>query len=194
MTNNKNKIIHTIQTYLITRRLINRVKNDFILSLKKNINYFLIPNRSLTYTMLHNLLSTEYNQTSLIELVAYENIIFEKFSVNQLEKQMTSFNKNLFFISIYIYFLNKSELFIFDLTSSTQSLSTYKNKFKQNLNSGESLFFNLNWLEREMAELLGMVYRFKNDIRNLLLMYGDIIMPLLKAFPSVGFIEFIYSL
>jgi NADH:ubiquinone oxidoreductase subunit C len=107
---------------------------------------------------------------------------------------MTSFNKNLFFISIYIYFLNKSELFIFDLTSSTQSLSTYKNKFKQNLNSGESLFFNLNWLEREMAELLGMVYRFKNDIRNLLLMYGDIIMPLLKAFPSVGFIEFIYSL
>ena len=58
----------------------------------------------------------------------------------------------------------------------------------------ETLYNNANWIERELSEMFGVLFKFKNDIRNLLLMYGDIINPMLRLFPTTGIVEYIYSL
>jgi NADH:ubiquinone oxidoreductase subunit C len=56
------------------------------------------------------------------------------------------------------------------------------------------LFANANWLEREIAELNGVQFFFKKDLRNLMLQYGDVSTPFKKSFPSVGFRETVYDL
>nr|YP_010725842.1 NADH dehydrogenase subunit 9 [Bakuella subtropica]WDY80887.1 NADH dehydrogenase subunit 9 [Bakuella subtropica] len=54
-------------------------------------------------------------------------------------------------------------------------------------------FSNLNWLERELAEMQDVRFLGKNDTRNLMLPYGDKTTPLLKKLPSVGTYELAYD-
>lgn len=63
-----------------------------------------------------------------------------------------------------------------------------------NINTITELFANSNWLEREIAELNGVQFFFKKDLRNLMLQYGDVSTPFKKAFPSIGFRETVYDL
>ena len=60
--------------------------------------------------------------------------------------------------------------------------------------SVENLYFNFWWLEREVAEMHGIVFLFKYDTRNLLLEYFNIFKPLKKQFPSFGLIEVYFNL
>lgn len=55
------------------------------------------------------------------------------------------------------------------------------------------LFPNASWLEREIAELHGILFELKRDIRNLMLQYGDNSTPFQKHFPSVGLQELFYD-
>ena len=55
------------------------------------------------------------------------------------------------------------------------------------------LFSNSSWLEREVAELHGVQFSFKKDLRNLMLQYGDTSNPFRKSFPSIGFRETTYD-
>lgn len=55
------------------------------------------------------------------------------------------------------------------------------------------IFVNANWLEREIAELHGIFFSHKKDLRNLLLPYGDTSSPMLKSYPSIGTREIFYD-
>jgi NADH:ubiquinone oxidoreductase subunit C len=48
-------------------------------------------------------------------------------------------------------------------------------------------------LEREIAELHGIFFTGKKDLRNLMLQYGDTSAPLQKSFPSIGIREIYYD-
>jgi NADH-quinone oxidoreductase subunit C len=79
----------------------------------------------------------------------------------------------------------------------TQNYSTLvKSKFLQkndSLDSIAELFPAANWLEREIAELHGISFFGKKDLRNLMLQYGDSTAPFQKSFPSIGVREMFYS-
>lgn len=61
------------------------------------------------------------------------------------------------------------------------------------LKSVANLFANAAWLEREVAEMSGISFSGKADLRNLLLPYGDVTGPMRKSFPSTGFREVYYD-
>ena len=61
------------------------------------------------------------------------------------------------------------------------------------LASVSELFPNASWLEREVAELHGLVFMGKKDTRNLMLQYGDTTLPFLKQTPSIGYKEVFYD-
>jgi NADH:ubiquinone oxidoreductase subunit C len=48
-------------------------------------------------------------------------------------------------------------------------------------------------LERENAELHGVLFLGKKDLRNLMLQYGDNTTPFQKSFPSIGLKEMYYN-
>jgi len=45
-----------------------------------------------------------------------------------------------------------------------------------------------------MAELHGLQFAYKKDLRNLMLQYGDTSTPFKKTFPSIGFRETSYDI
>jgi NADH-quinone oxidoreductase subunit C len=73
-----------------------------------------------------------------------------------------------------------------------QSVSTFGLNFDSIFSIAE-LFPNANWLEREIAELHGVFFLGKKDLRNLLLQYGDTSAPMLKSYPSIGTREIFYD-
>jgi NADH:ubiquinone oxidoreductase subunit C len=48
-------------------------------------------------------------------------------------------------------------------------------------------------LEREVAELHGVNFFGKKDLRNLMLQYGDSTSPFQKSFPTIGLREMYYE-
>jgi NADH:ubiquinone oxidoreductase subunit C len=48
-------------------------------------------------------------------------------------------------------------------------------------------------LEREAAELHGIFFSGKKDLRNLMLQYGDSSAPMKKSYPSIGLKEIFYD-
>lgn len=70
------------------------------------------------------------------------------------------------------------------------SFSAY---YFQKIPSISTFFQNAQWPEREASEMTGAFFYNKIDNRKLLLDYSFIGFPLLKIYPSTGFIELIYS-
>lgn len=104
--------------------------------------------------------------------------------------------------SVYIFFSQDwgSELILVTIHNKLFQNRTAGSKFPAGFSSGSgsptsvaSLFSNYWWLERESSELLGVNFEFKFDSRNLLLEYTNVLKPLLKFFPSIGFFEFFFN-
>lgn len=57
----------------------------------------------------------------------------------------------------------------------------------------KQLFYNANWLEREVWDLFGLFFIDNLDLRRLLTDYGFIGHPLRKDFPLTGFYEILYN-
>lgn len=55
------------------------------------------------------------------------------------------------------------------------------------------MFVNASWLEREVAELHGIFFIYKKDLRNLMLPFNDTSAPLQKNLPSIGLKELSYD-
>jgi len=87
---------------------------------------------------------------------------------------------------------------LFFITSSSTSLSPNNTSLQAynklcSLSSITELFFSANWLEREVSELHGVLFTNKQDLRNLMLQYGDSSIPFQKSFPSIGYKELTYN-
>lgn len=110
--------------------------------------------------------------------------------------KLTNYNflfnsSNLSFTSA---FFNKLIIYnIFDYNISTRfSLFCFLNP-KENINSIESIFFNSNWLERELVEFFNINIINRSDTRNLLLDYNLQANPLLKTYPTEGHQEIFFN-
>jgi NADH:ubiquinone oxidoreductase subunit C len=59
--------------------------------------------------------------------------------------------------------------------------------------SNYMLFKSLNWSERELWDMYGILIYFHPDLRRILTDYGFSNFPLRKDFPLSGFVELVYS-
>lgn len=64
---------------------------------------------------------------------------------------------------------------------------------KPQLASIEGLYKNAGWIERETAEMYGINYKNKKDVRKLLTDYSNFENPMLKSYPSEGFFDVFYN-
>jgi len=121
------------------------------------------------YVIVHLKFSTNFYNSQLSDIFAYETTVNTK---PLLSNTVVVYNfHNIFF---------HDRLFLF---------STKKDSLK----SITDLFPNASWLEREVAELHGLNFNGKKDVRNLMLQYGDTSAPFRKSYPSIGRKEMFYD-
>jgi len=142
-------------------------------------------------------MSSSFYSTQLCDMFAYEILsqVNNKINLKDYEGfKYNNLNKTHSTIVVYNFHSlhSQNRFFIF-----TQNISNIvKSKFLSNNNSSDSiaeLFPSANWLEREVAELSGISFFGKKDLRNLMLQYGDSTAPFQKFFPSIGTKELFYS-
>ena len=159
----------------------------------KNIN-ILLHKDFLYYTTLHLKLASPFYLSQLVDIFAYEinsnNVVTHK--QNNVFTQ--NLNKSQSIVTVYNFHslqtCDRFYLFVLNNFGSQKSTSSALNS---NFFSITELFPAANWLEREVAELHGVVFTGKQDLRNLLLQYGDSTAPFQKSFPTIGVQEMYYD-
>lgn len=131
-------------------------------------------------TLLSSEVTLNYNY--LVDISAVD---LEKTNQTWLIKTFKKISNKILMFSTYYFYWAKIRLTFFSFVKSQ--------KHKINLNSIENLFFNANWLEREVSEMFGVYFFNKVDNRNLLLEYSCSWSPMLKDFPCEGYFESYYN-
>jgi NADH:ubiquinone oxidoreductase subunit C len=88
---------------------------------------------------------------------------------------------------------SQDRFFLFTQPSYFSTVSLAEKSPNKSLASVTEIFPAGNWLEREVAELNGVTFTGKKDLRNLMLQYGDSSHPFKKSFPSIGLKEMFYD-
>ena len=155
-------------------------------------NNLLVSSNSFYFLSLHLRLSTLFYSTQLIDIFAYELPLYKNFALQKVNKNILNsslpnlvvynFHSLLFQERFYLFILNFSNKINFKFFKKTFLISSIT-----------ELFFAGNWLEREAAELSGINFSFKKDLRNLMLQYGDTSLPFQKSFPTIGLKEIFYD-
>jgi NADH:ubiquinone oxidoreductase subunit C len=163
----------------------------YLIREEKNLLIF-ISHPFLYYLTLHLKLSSLFYSTQLIDLFSYE-IPLNKNKLNEINKNLST---PLIESSLIVYqfhsIIHQQRIFIFLINSVNKNIN--KNSINSvPLSSITELFLNANWLEREVAELHGVFFAGKKDLRNLLLQYGDTSAPMRKSFPTIGTKEIFYD-
>ena len=155
----------------------------------KNLNVFITQN-NLYYLAIHLKLSSLFYSTQLCEIFSYE---LPSNSNNLLDKnsKLSILNNSLVVYNFHSL-LSNQRFFIFININNKRNVNKLSLSWNY-LNSITELFLNANWLEREAAELNGIFFSNKKDLRNLMLTYGDTSAPLRKSFPSIGVREVFYD-
>jgi len=152
----------------------------------KNIS-ILVNTNTLLWLALHLRLAQGFYKTQLVDIFAYET---PNFSVTQGNAQVSKTTPT----TVYNFhnLLNQARYFIFTTSVLGSSSKTYGSHTAA-IDSVTELFATSWWLEREVAELHGVVFLGKKDTRNLMLQYGDTSTPFKKSNPSTGFREIYYD-
>ena len=157
----------------------NKAQNskEVILCLTQNTLYFLA---------LHLKFASSWYSTQLVDIFAYDTPVSNlPKSTEDSRSGNVSSTSNTLVVYNFHNITSHQRLFVFTWKSTSLS---------HELKSTSSVFANANWLEREASEMSGITFEGKQDLRNLLLCYGDSSAPLRKANPSVGFKEVIYDI
>jgi NADH:ubiquinone oxidoreductase subunit C len=113
--------------------------------------------------------------SSAIDMTNYKNTTF----FNKI-----NFNNSLIIFYIYYFYFLKIKISLFYIS----------NTFTKNeLISIDKIYLNSNWIERETAEMFGLNFYFKKDVRKLLMDYSFIENPLLKSYPTEGRVDVFYN-
>ena len=126
--------------------------------------------------------------TQLVDIFSYEVPTDNTFNDNVVKSSEVSTRLTTDSYVVYNFnnLLFQDRYFIF-------AIDSYGFDFGNHLNSISELFPNASWLEREVAELNGVVFSGKKDLRNLMLQYGDTTTPFQKSAPSIGYKEVYYD-
>lgn len=145
----------------------------------------LIKSNKTYYFLLHHRLSSNLFVNQLADIFTYELFLKNTNSGTQLSHLNTTAS------SVVVYNIHNiifnTRFFIFNKMLSRLNTSSVCSTVSE-------LYTNANWLEREIAELHGLQFTYKKDLRNLMLQYGDTSTPFKKSFPSTGFRETIYDI
>ena len=148
------------------------------------LTLLLMPQLYVYFTCFHLRFSSAFYNTQLVDMFAYELPISQSSNATNASKF-----KSLASTTVVYNFhnlRNHDRFFLF-------STSSFHSNPQFGLHSISELYSNSNWLEREVAELHGVVFSGKKDLRNLMLQYGDTSAPFQKGFPSVGLKEVFYD-
>lgn len=148
--------------------------NNYSIVLTKNTIY---------YTTLHFRFSSIFYLTQLADIFSYEVP-----KDNSLTYKLTG-SKNTTDSYVVYNFHN----LLFQDRISLFAIDSFGSNYGNSLNSISELYPNSSWLEREVAELNGVNFLNKKDLRNLMLQYGDTTTPFQKSSPSIGFKETYYD-
>jgi len=125
------------------------------------------------------------NEVNLNSNILLENSAVDTTTYKNLPFKFNKYFNNLLIFYTYYYFNNKNKVTVFTGNTGLQ------NSF---FNSIDTIYNNANWLERETSEMYNVVFYNKNDTRRILLDYSKIENPLLKTFPSAGYVEVFYNI
>lgn len=152
----------------------------------KNDSVLLDP-KALYLLILHFRFSSLFYSTQLVDIFSYE--------LPQTSPVLQATNKGASTLSVYNFHVlgTQNRFFIFSQANSTALDGTYLLRTTNSLSSITELFSAANWLERECAELHGVSFSGKKDLRNLMLQYGDSSSPFQKSFPTIGLKEMYYN-
>jgi NADH:ubiquinone oxidoreductase subunit C len=158
---------------------------------KFNNTCVFIKNNKLYYFLIHCRLATNLHVYQLSDIFTYE-IFLKNTKINtkqDLTSTFTLLNAGVNQVIVYNLhnLLSNNRIFVFSKTLSKHNFTNISSTISE-------LYTNANWLEREVAELHGLNFTFKKDLRNLMLQYGDTSTPLKKTFPTIGFRETSYDI
>lgn len=177
---------------MIFKYILNNCKQIFLINKeihRKNAS-ILINTNKLYYVALHLKLSSFFYSNQLIDIFSYENPLPHNSSFLN-DKHLKKNNETTV---VYNFNILKNNIRVLLFVFNSNKINYLKNTKKKNyLYSITELFLNAGWLEREAAELSGIFFYGKKDIRNLMLQYGDTTAPFKKSYPSVGLREIFYD-
>jgi NADH:ubiquinone oxidoreductase subunit C len=147
---------------------LNLVNNLFYIFLKKEfiIEFFMILKKSLFFK--NNL---------LMELTACDFLLVNKRFLLYYNFLNIFFNLRLFIIFYFNDFV---------------TFNLFRN-YKSYVYSIVNIYFNANWLEREVWDMFGIFFLNHFDLRRILTDYGFMSFPLRKDYPLTGFFEVRYD-
>jgi NADH:ubiquinone oxidoreductase subunit C len=186
-----------LNTKLYFKYILNNTVYSFInnsAQKSKNIN-ILVGNDSFFYLCTHLKLSSLFYSSHLADIFSYELPVTNYYSKNNTNFKY-NFQQNKSQSSIVVYnfhSLHSQDRFFIFVNNNlflTKSKIHNTNYF---IDSITELFPAANWLEREAAELSGINFSGKKDLRNLMLQYGDTSAPFQKSFPTIGLKELYYD-
>ena len=141
------------------------------------------------FAIFHYKFSTNFYSSQLADMMCYELPLTSNPAQGALESGRSLSNGILVYNFHNLTSQDRVFLFVTNLLQSAHGgLSSLSD-----LNSVTELFPNASWLEREIAELHGLLFGFKRDVRNLMLQYGDNSAPFQKSFPAMGIQELFYD-
>jgi len=138
--------------------------------------YLFVESRQLFVVNLLFRLSQVLHSTQLVDIFSYDSYNTPS-ALSPLRSLAGSSSSLLVFL--FANFVTNIKFFLFTLDDGCVKSTSF-------------FFKNANWLEREVSEMNGILFRYKQDARNLLLPYGECLHPLKKSFPVTGFTELFY--
>lgn len=190
----QNKLSFNFKLYF--KYLFSKINFTFInnsANKTKNIN-ILLHKDYLYFTALHLKLASPFYLSQLVDIFAYE--INSNTTLPYVKQNVFTQNlvKSQAIVTVYnFHSLQTCDRFYLFILNNFTSIKSRETGLNSNLFSITELFPAANWLEREVAELHGVVFTGKQDLRNLLLQYGDSTAPFQKSFPTIGLQEMYYD-
>lgn len=163
-----------LETLFVFNNLHKNVKIWSSNKTQKNVQYISVyyNNYKILFFLKNNL------QNFYLSLIDICGVDISTLNINLLFKQNILF-KFIFLYNLINYKTFSKFIFLFFKNTSIFSI--------------DGLFFNANWLERELIEFFNINVFNKNDTRNLLLDYNFTGAPLLKTFPTEGYVELFFN-
>ena len=174
--------------FTFVNNFLQRAKNVTILTLGGVVSY----------TANHKRFSSSFYSCQLSDIFAYEapseTNHLPNLNTDNLDLSIPGVNCTSVPVVVYNFhsFLSQDRFFVFAKTIAA-SFKSAVSRAMNSLDSIAELFMSANWLEREAAELSGLIFQGKKDLRNLMLQFGDTTAPFRKSFPTIGLRDVFYD-
>lgn len=158
---------------------------------EKNYNILVLP-QYLLYLSTHFRFSSAFPLTQLVDIMSYE---VPTHHAPASASNSLMYNPEASSILVYNFhsLYSQDRFFVFTQPSYFSDFADNYESNSKSVSSVAEIYPAANWLEREVAELNGVSFSGKKDLRNLMLQYGDASNPFKKSFPSIGLKEMFYD-